>query len=282
MFKLFKTKGDKSRAVKLPIAVGSAVTVAAVTVLLTTGFLSATTGDRVNEFSGKPPVVPVGNNYTDTSIYEIGSVDDNGNVTSLNSEEGSYTAKTQRGTLSNKTVIVQNPNDDKKKKPVFVRVRLIVSGESSETAEGSDYETLADVDISPTNLSADWYDGGDGYYYYKHVLYPGYYTQPLFKANEPGSKESIPEGTGTGGTGGGNVEGKFEPETLNYWMKSEDDFTITFVADTVQACANDSPDITTKFIEDAWGYTPNGAKTIETDCTPDDNCATVDEIGKAY
>ena len=279
MFKLFKTKGDKSRAVKLPIAVGSAVTVAAVAVLLTTGFLSATTGDRVNEFSGKPPVVPAGNNYTDTSIYEIGAVTATGNVTSLNSEEGSYTARTQSGTLNNKTVIVQNPADDKKKKPVFVRVRLIVSGESSKTSEGSDYETLADVSISPTNLSSDWYDGGDGYYYYKHVLYPDHYTQPLFKANEPGSKESIPEGGGTGG--GGKVEGQFEPETLNYWMKSEDDFTITFVADTVQACANGRPDITTDFIEKAWGYTPSVGH-IETDCTPEDNCADVDAIGKAY
>ncbi len=280
MFKLFKTKGDKSRAVKLPIAVGSAVTIAAVTVLLTTGFLSATTGDRVNEFSGKPPVVPAGNNYTDTSIYEIGAVDENGNVTSLNSEGSKYSKKQTSGTLENKTVIVQNPNDDKKKKPVFVRVRLIVSGESSETADGKPYETLADVSISPIKLSSDWYDGGDGYYYYKHVLYPGYYTQPLFKAKNPGTKEPTTGGGGTGGGTGGEIE-RFESETLNYSMKSGDDFTITFVADTVQACANGRPDITTKFIEDAWGYNPNGGH-IETNCTPEDNCADVDEIGKAY
>lgn len=121
--------------------------------------------------------------------------------------------------ITDKVVRVQNSAGENKK-PVFVRVIA--------TVESAEPEQFTTVKVLSENLNESWYyNSSDGYYYYKYILYPGYQTQELFK------------------------DGKI-------YLSENENVKITFTTDTVQAWANGKRNIiTTEFVQNAWGSTPN-------------------------
>lgn len=126
--------------------------------------------------------------------------------------------------VDGKTVTVQNPYGTDKK-PVYVRMIATVSGKSTgEVVDEVTIDSLTTAKIlDGKTLNEDyWVKGDDGYYYYKYVLYPGYQTQELFK------------------------NGKI-------YISKNEDITITFTTDTVQAWANGKRGvINTSFASTAW------------------------------
>ncbi len=194
---------DKTKVMKVSLAVGGLAIVAAVSILATTAYLSTTTNQKENEF--KPYTL------TDTQISEPNGTDYNLDPT------GKY--------VNDKVVQVQNPAGENKK-PVFVRVLAVV-----ESAENNSFTTAK---MQDTTLNTDyWVKSGD-YYYYKYALYPGYQTQELF------------------------TDGKI-------YLDKNENVTITFVTDTVQAWANGKRDIIdTSFATTAWGGLPTEVSTTNT------------------
>ena len=59
---------------------------------------------------------------------------------------------------------------------VWVRVKVA----KGATINGSTEVAVSDNSISADFNTQDWLDGGDGYYYYSHVLEAGEITEPLF------------------------------------------------------------------------------------------------------
>lgn len=213
---------DKTKVLKVSLAVGGLAIVAAASMLATTAYLSATTNDKTNEF--KPYTL------TDTQITE------NGNTTGGTYElQNDYTTS-RYNYITGKVVTVQNPSGASKK-PVFVRVLATVEGVEQTGETGESYYTFTTTTIKETkNLNDEYwfYNESDGYYYYKYVLYPGYQTQPLFK------------------------DGEID-------FSDNENVTLTFTTDTVQAWANGKRDvIDTSFAIAAWGSLPSDVNATNT------------------
>lgn len=203
---------DKTKVLKVSLAVGGLAIVAAASMLATTAYLSATTNDKTNEF--KPYTL------TDTQITE------NGSTTGGNYQLQNDYQTSKYNYVEGKLVRIQNPSGANKK-PVFVRVLATVEGVEQELETGESYYTFTKTTIDNTkNLNTDFWVYSDGYYYYRYVLYPGYQTQPLFTDGE-------------------------------IYFSDNENVTLTFTADTVQAWANGKRDvIDTSFAETVFGSLP--------------------------
>lgn len=228
---LKKFISDKTKVLKVSLAVGGLAIVAAASMLATTAYLSATTNNKTNEF--KPYTL------TDTQITE------NGGTTG-----GNYTLQNDYVTsrynyVTGKFVRIQNPSGANKK-PVFVRVLATVEGVEQTGESGESYYTFTKTTIDNTkNLNTDFWVYSDGYYYYRYVLYPGYQTQPLFTKGE-----------------------------IDFIDNENENVTLTFTADTVQAWANGKRDvIDTSFAETVFGSLPTEVNSIVDPLKSEDSTA---------
>lgn len=87
---------------------------------------------------------------------------------------------------------------------------------------------LEEEDISFTLNSADWYDGEDGYYYYRRVLHPGEESTPLFESFKISGDLKNSE---VGKTGRVIVHTDFvqaECDGLSYWNKTMKEIGIKY------------------------------------------------------
>lgn len=87
---------------------------------------------------------------------------------------------------------------------------------------------LDEEDISFTLNTADWYDGGDGYYYYRHALRPSEESSPLFESFKINGEMKNSE---VGKTGRIIIHTDFvqaEENGLSYWNKTMEEIGIKY------------------------------------------------------
>ena len=127
------------------------------------------------------------NQFTSMTYTNIDIIEPSGKTYSVDLSYDQVTHKytSLDGTVSKNAQITNLPGEDKK--PVYIRTKVIMTicdeqgyDITMNYSQGSLRVTLGDLFQTP----GDWWEGANGYYYYKHILIPGQSTSNLFKGND--------------------------------------------------------------------------------------------------